>query len=122
MRKFDRKQILPMKGDTSRNVIDYNSCDKISHAKEIRQEWAGCVNLKESMYANRYQSGYVDEYKKWLEDDLLGTLNPGPCMGRQIEDEVRLQLQAYHFQQQWDQIKQEYLCKEQEFQQREYES
>ncbi|KAH0642103.1 hypothetical protein KY285_032967 [Solanum tuberosum] len=90
-----------MKGDTSRYVIDYNGCDKIPHAREILQEWAGCVKLKESIAANRYQAGYVDEYKKWLQDDLLSTLNPTPCTGRQIKDiQVR----------------------EQEFQQREYES
>ncbi|KAH0705964.1 hypothetical protein KY285_010484 [Solanum tuberosum] len=101
MRQFGRKQILPMKGDTSRYVIDYNGCDKIPHAREILQEWTGRINLKESIATNKYQVGYVDEYNKWLQDDLLGTLNPTPCTDRQIEDiQVR----------------------EQEFNQREYES
>ncbi|KAH0679316.1 hypothetical protein KY284_020401 [Solanum tuberosum] len=101
MQQFGRKQILPMKGDTSRYVIDYNGCDKIPHAEEILHEWGGSVNLKESMAENRYEAGYVDGYKKWLQDDLLGTLDPTPCTGRQIEDvQVR----------------------EQEFQHREFES
>ncbi|KAH0705576.1 hypothetical protein KY289_010652 [Solanum tuberosum] len=130
MRQFGRRQILPFKGDTSRYVFDYNGCDKIPYAKDICQEWAGRVNLKESMAENRYEAGYVDEYKKWLQDDLRGTLDPTPRTGRQIEDvQVRLQIRAYHFQQEWDRREQEfqrreqeYLRKEQEFQHREYES
>ncbi|KAH0729393.1 hypothetical protein KY290_000528 [Solanum tuberosum] len=86
MRQFGRRQILPFKGDTSRYVFDYNGCDKIPYAKDICQEWTGRVNLKESMAENRYEAGYVDEYKKWLQDDLRGTLDPTPRTGRQIED------------------------------------
>ncbi|KAH0679329.1 hypothetical protein KY284_020414 [Solanum tuberosum] len=72
MRQFCRKQILPFKGDTSHYIFDYNGCDKIPYAKDIRQEW----------------------------DDLRRTLDPTPRTGRQIEDvRVRLQIQAYHFQQ-----------------------
>ncbi|KAH0700949.1 hypothetical protein KY284_015164 [Solanum tuberosum] len=123
MRQFGRRQVLPFKGDTSRYVFDYNGCDKIPYAKDICQEWAGRVNLKESMTENRYEAGYVDEYKKWLQDDLRGTLDPTPRTGRQIEDvQVRLQIQAYHFQQEWDRREQEFQRREQEFQHREYES
>ncbi|KAH0694243.1 hypothetical protein KY285_021340 [Solanum tuberosum] len=86
MRKFDRRKILPFKGDTRRYVFNYNGCDKIPYAKDICQEWAG-------------------------RDDLRGTLDPTPRTARQIEDvQVRLQIQAYHFQQ------------EREFQHRQYES
>ncbi|KAH0734165.1 hypothetical protein KY285_009872 [Solanum tuberosum] len=61
---------------------------------------------------------------------MCGTFPPTPRTGRQIEDvEVRLQIQAYHFQQEWDQREQEfqrreqeYLRREREFQHREYES
>uniref|UniRef100_M0ZK16 Uncharacterized protein n=1 Tax=Solanum tuberosum TaxID=4113 RepID=M0ZK16_SOLTU len=82
------------------------------------------------MAENRYEVRYVNEYKKWLQDDLCGTLDPTPRMGRQIEYvQVRLQIQAYHFQQEWDRREQEfqrreqeYLRREQEFQHREYES
>ncbi|KAH0673762.1 hypothetical protein KY285_024850 [Solanum tuberosum] len=95
MRQFGRKQILPMKGDTSRYTIDYNRCDKIPHAREIFQEWARRVNLKESIVVNKYQPEYVDEYNKWLQDDLLGTLNSTPCTGRQIEDIQGARISAY---------------------------
>ncbi|KAH0675521.1 hypothetical protein KY285_023322 [Solanum tuberosum] len=86
MRQFRRTQILPFKGDISRYVFDYNECDKIPHAKEILDEWVGRVNLKESMSEDRYDAGYVGEYKKWLQDDLGGTLDPTPRTCRQIED------------------------------------
>ncbi|KAH0682847.1 hypothetical protein KY285_020355 [Solanum tuberosum] len=86
MLQFGRTQILPFKGDTSHYVFDYNGCDKIPYAKDICQEWAGQVNIKESMTKNRYEAGYVDEYKKWLQNDLHGTLDLTPRTGRQIED------------------------------------
>ncbi|KAH0774083.1 hypothetical protein KY290_011220 [Solanum tuberosum] len=95
MRQFGRTQILPFKGDASRYVFDYNGCDKIPHAKKILDEWAG-------------------------RDDLRGTLDPTPRTGQQIEDvQVRLQIQAYHFQQEWDQREQEFERREQEYLRRE---
>ncbi|KAH0754939.1 hypothetical protein KY290_025209 [Solanum tuberosum] len=68
------------------------------------------------MTEDRYDAGYVDEYKKWLQDDLCGTLDPTPRTGRQIEDEWDRREQEFQ------RREQEYLRREQEFQHREYES
>ncbi|KAH0724134.1 hypothetical protein KY285_012588 [Solanum tuberosum] len=96
MRQFGRRQILPFKGDTSRYVFDYNGCDKIPHAKDICQEWAGRVNLKESMVENRYEAGMICVVH----------------LTRRHAQADRLKMSR----------EQEYLRREQEFQHREYES
>lgn len=80
----------------------------IRFAKTILQEWVGRVNLKGSIAENRYVAGYVDKYKKWLQDNLRGLVNPTPHVGREIEDvQMRLQIHGYHFQQEWDSTKRE---------------
>lgn len=80
-------------------VIDYDRCDKIPFANTIQQEWAKRINMKESMAKNRYEAGYINEYKKWLQDNLCGVVKPTPHVGRGIEDvKVRLQIKIYHFQ------------------------
>ena len=78
--------------------------------------------MKWEVTENRYEVGYVDEYKTWSHNDLHGVVNPIPCMGRRIEDvQTRLQIHAYHFQQEWDRREQEFHKKEKEFQQKEQE-
>ncbi|TMW80518.1 hypothetical protein EJD97_018841, partial [Solanum chilense] len=78
--------------------------------------------IKWEMTENRYEAGYVDEYKTWLHNDLHGVVNPIPRMGQRIEDvQTRLLIHAYHFKQEWDRREQEFQKREQEFQQRERE-
>ncbi|KAH0765390.1 hypothetical protein KY285_001261 [Solanum tuberosum] len=101
MRQFGRRQILLFKRDTSRYVFDYNGCDKIPYAKDICQEWAGRVNLKESMTENRNEVGYMDEYKNGYR--MI-------C----VEWDRR--------EQEFQRREQEYMRREQEFQHQEYES
>ena len=120
MRQFGKVQIIPAQGDASSFIVDYNEKDKIPFAKIILQEWAGRVNMKWKVTEDRYGAGYVDEYKTWLHKDLRGIVDPTPRTSRKIEDvETRLQIHAYHFQQEWDRREQEFYKKEQEFQQRE---
>lgn len=74
------------------------------------------------MDENRYKVGYIDEYKKWLQDISHGIVISIPRMGREIKDvQVRQQIQTYHFQEEWDRREQEFHQKEQEFQCREQE-
>lgn len=102
MRQLGRTQTTPVQGDTNSFVIDYNGCIKIPFAKTILQKWAGRVNLKVSIAENRYEAGYVDEYKTWFQDDLRGVVNLTPRVGREIEDvQINLQIHTYHFQQKW---------------------
>ena len=97
-------------------MVDYNEKDKIPFAKIILQEWAGRVNMKWEVTEGRYVAGYVDEYKTWLHNDLHGVVDLTPRTGQKIEDmQTRLQIHAYHFQQEWDQREQEFHKKEQEF-------
>ena len=42
--------------------------------------------MKWSMVENKYEVGYVDEYKTWLQNDLHGVVSPIPRTGREIED------------------------------------
>ena len=120
MRQFGKVQIIPAQGDASSFIVDYNEKDKIPFAKIILQEWAGRVNMKWEVTEDRYGAGYVDEYKTWLHNDLHGVVDPVPRTGRKIEDvQTRLQIHAYHFQQEWDRREQEFHKKEQEFQQKE---
>ena len=80
----------------------------------------GRVNMKWEVTEDRYGAGYVDEYKTWLHNDLRGVVDPTPRTSQKIEDvETRLQIHAYHFQQEWDRREQEFHKKEQEFQQKE---
>ncbi|TMX00532.1 hypothetical protein EJD97_000635 [Solanum chilense] len=75
--------------------------------------------MKWEVTENRYRAGYVDEYKTWLHNDLRGVVDPTPRTGRRIEDvQTRLQIHAYHFQQEWDRREQEFHKREQEFQQK----
>ena len=47
--------------------------------------------------------------KTWLQDDLRGVVNPTPHVGREIENvQMRIQIHAYHFQQEWDQTEREF--------------
>ena len=60
--------------------------------------------MKGNMAENRFEAGYVDEYKTWLQDNLCGVVNPKPRVGREIKDvQMRLQIHAYHFLHEWDQ-------------------
>ncbi|TMW97795.1 hypothetical protein EJD97_004970 [Solanum chilense] len=78
--------------------------------------------MKWDMTKNRYEAGYVNEYKTWLQNDLHGVVNLIPRTGREIEDvHTRLQIHAYHFKQEWDRREKEFKQKEQEFQKREKE-
>ena len=49
MRQFGRFQVIPVQGDASSFIVDYNEKDKIPFAKIILQEWAGRVNMKWAM-------------------------------------------------------------------------
>ncbi|TMW82497.1 hypothetical protein EJD97_005800 [Solanum chilense] len=78
--------------------------------------------MKWEVTENRYGAGYVDLYKTWLHNDLHGVVNAIPRMDQKIEDvQTRLQIHAYHFQQEWDRREQEFYKREQEFQQKERE-
>ena len=122
MRQFCRRQITPVQGDASSFIIDYNGCVKIPFPKTILQEWSGQVNMKGSIVENWYEAGYVDEYQKWLKDDLHGIVNPTPPVGWEIKDvQMSLHIQTYYFQQEWDQREHEFLWKEQQYQSREFE-
>ncbi|TMW80374.1 hypothetical protein EJD97_020754, partial [Solanum chilense] len=78
--------------------------------------------MKWEVIENRYEAGYVDKYKTWLHNDLHGVVNPIPRIGRRIENvQTRLQIHAYHFQQEWDRREQGFHKREQEFQQMERE-
>ena len=119
MRQFGRTQVVPVQGDASSFVVDYDKNGKIPFAKIILYEWVGRVNMTWDMAKNRYEVGYVDEYNTWLQNDLHGVVNLIPRTGQEIEDvHTRLQIHEYHFQQEWDRREQE-LQKEQEFQQKE---
>lgn len=86
MWQFGRRQTTPVKWDSSSFIIDYNRCIKIPFAKIILQEWVARININESIAANRYEAGYVDEYKTWFHDDLCGVVNMTPHGDREIED------------------------------------
>ena len=86
MRQFGRTQIIPVQGDASSFVVDYDENGKIPYAKIILQELAGRVNMKGDMTENRYEVEYVDEYKTWLQNDLHGAVNLIPHTNQEIED------------------------------------
>ena len=120
MRQFGKVQIIPVQEDANSFIVDYNEKYKIPCAKIILQEWAERVNMKWEVTEDRYGAGYVDEYKTWLHNNLHGVVDPTPRTSRKIEDvETRLQIHAYHFQQEWDRREQEFHKKEKEFQQKE---
>lgn len=85
MRQFCRRQILAIQVDASSFVIDYKGFNQIPLAKTILQEWFGKVNMKESTAENRFEDVYINEYKKWLQDDLYGVVNPTPCMVERLK-------------------------------------
>ena len=59
--------------------------------------------MKWDMTENKYEAGYVNKYKTWLQNNLHGVVNPILLTGLEIEDvQTRLQIHAYHFQQEWD--------------------
>ena len=81
IRQFGRRQTTLVQGDSSIFIINYNSCINKPFAKIILQEWAGRVNMKGNMDENKYKSGYVDEHKTWLHDDLHSVVNTTPHVG-----------------------------------------
>ncbi|MCD7473561.1 hypothetical protein HAX54_015496 [Datura stramonium] len=49
---------------------------------------------RNTLAENRFNSGYDEAYKAWLEEDLEGTVIPGPNAFDQVEDrESKIQVQ-----------------------------
>ena len=86
MRQFGRRQIIPVQRDTDAFVIDNNGCVKIPFAKNHLPGMGWRVNMEGNIAENRYEAGYVDEYKTWLQDDLCGVVNPTPRVDREVKD------------------------------------
>ena len=53
------------------------------------------VNMKGNIDENRYEAGYLDEYKTWFHNNLRGIVNPIPRVGREIED-VQMRSRSTH--------------------------
>ena len=116
MRQFGRTQVIPVQGDASSFIVDFNENKNIPFAKIILQKWVRRVNMEWDMTENIYEAGYVNKYKTMLHNDLCGVLNLNPRIGGEIEDvQTRLQINAYHFQQEWDWREQELQRREQEY-------
>ena len=81
MRQFGRTQVIPVQGDASSFIVDFNENKNIPFAKIILQKWVRRVNMEWDMTENIYEAGFVDEYKTWLHNDLHGVVNPIPRMG-----------------------------------------
>ena len=79
------------KSDLYKGILDPSSSIKTGAIKYLlpcssSKNGPDVVNIKWGMAENRYEGGYVDEYKTWLQNNLRDVVNLTQRVGKEIED------------------------------------
>lgn len=84
LRQLGCKQVTPQTGDMRKFATDHKD-GKVSFAKMVIREWKIRRVVGEKV-PNGSNAECSEAYKKWLKDNITGTIIPGPNMPCTIKD------------------------------------